>query len=158
MGPTLAGFVTFLRDVVGLDPLVLPDNSPAIPMAYNVAGGLVNQAIFSVGCGPGFTADPTQPSLYAYAIYNLAADRVINYAPDQAGRTDLKDLRQNYSINQFVPGVTSSSSDQGTAQSRLNTEAMKNFTMRDLQTLKTPYGRAYMEIAQDYGPNIWGFS
>ena len=34
---------------------------------------------------------------------------------------------------------------------RLVPDAMTHFTMRDLQTLKTPWGRTYMEFAQSFG-------
>jgi hypothetical protein len=30
--------------------------------------------------------------------------------------------------------------------------------MGNLQNLKTPYGRAYLAFAQDYGPSVWGIS
>jgi len=30
MGPTLEGYVTFIRTVAGIDAIALPDNSPAI--------------------------------------------------------------------------------------------------------------------------------
>lgn len=96
--------------------------------------------------------------LYTLAVYNLAADRLINYAPDQPNQTYFSDIRDNLKIMLPRVGVPSASSDNGTAIGILNPEFMKNLTLRDLQTLKTPYGRAYMEIALDYGPNLWGIN
>jgi hypothetical protein len=96
--------------------------------------------------------------LYVLAVYNLAADRLINYARDQPNQTYFEDKRDNLKIYLPRVGVPSSANDNGTAVGILNPEFMKTMTLRDLQTLKTPWGRAYMEIALDYGPNIWGVS
>lgn len=145
-GPTINDFTAFLRSPVGIDPLFLPDTDPVISTAYTVAISLVNQALMI----------PSQ-NLYNFAVYNLGADFVINWANDQPNRTFFYDLRKSLNIELFVPGVVSSSGDQGTSASRLNPEFMKNYTMRDLQNLKTPYGRAYLAIAQDYG-TLWGMT
>ena len=41
----------------------------------------------------------------------------------------------------------------------LLTFSVENFrSIRDLQTLKTPYGQDYMAIAGDYGPTVWDCS
>ncbi len=37
-------------------------------------------------------------------------------------------------------------------------EAAKNFTLANLQNLKTPWGRTYLGFAQAYGPSIIGLS
>lgn len=144
--PSLIDFLLFLRGVAEIDPVYLPDNSPVIVYAYDIAKSIVDLWLCVV---PG--------NLYSLAIYNLGTDNVINYATDQTGRTYFQDLRKNYNINLFVPGVTGASSDSGTAQSRVTPEFMKNFTLMDLGNLKTPYGRAYLGIAQQYG-TIWGLS
>jgi hypothetical protein len=60
-------------------------------------------------------------------------------------------LRTAWKINSFVPGVIASDSDESTSNSLLNPEFMKMFTMGDLQRLKTPWGRQYLQIAMDYG-------
>lgn len=146
--PSLSDFTVFLETVVGIDPLYLPLSAPVIGYAYDIAKSIVN---------PLLACSPIPSNLYALAIYNLGADNVINYATDQPNRTFFQDLRKAYSINLFVPGVTGSSSDSGTSQSRVTPEFMKNFTMMDLGNLKTPYGRAYLGIAQQYG-TIWGLS
>lgn len=140
----MTDFTTFLRNVVGIDPLYLPDNSPTIGYAFDIAASMVNTALAVL---PG--------NLYALAIYNFAADSVINFAPDQDGRTYFLDLRTSLGINTFVPGVISSSSNSPTSQSTLNPEFMKNLTFGDLQLMKTPYGRTYLNMAQSYG-TIWG--
>lgn len=95
--------------------------------------------------------------MYVLAVYNLAADRLINYASDVPGQTYFKDLRKGFRLNDVSVGVPSAASDQGTAVGILNPEFMKTMTLADLQTLKTPYGREYMSIALSVG-TLWGLS
>lgn len=95
--------------------------------------------------------------MYLLAVYNLGADRLMNYAQDQRGQTYFKDIRRNLKLGAFTPGVVTSASDQGTSTALLDIEAAKTFTIADLQTLKTPWGRTYMGIAQDVG-TLWGLS
>lgn len=142
--PTQVGFTAFLRTVAGIAVEYLPDNSQDITDAYAVALVWVNQTL-------------AQSPMYALAVYNFGADWIINYATDQTGRTFFTDTRVAYNINLFVPGVTASSGDDGTSQSRLNPEFMKHLTFGDLQSIKTPFGRTYMNIAAQYG-SIWGLS
>ena len=66
--------------------------------------------------------------------------------------------RKAYKINAFVPGVVTSTNDLSTSVGLLNPDFMKNFTLQDLQLLKTPFGRAYLQVAMDYGPSLWGVS
>ncbi len=144
--PTIAGFTAFIRSVVDIPILFLPDNSPILADAF--AG---SQLVVS----PRFCAFPG--ATYATMVYNLGADYVINYAVDQPNQTYFRDLRKSFGIGLFVPGVTGSSSDSGTSQSRVTPEFMKTMTFADLQMLKTPYGRAYLGMAQTQG-TLWGIS
>lgn len=66
--------------------------------------------------------------------------------------------RKLYKINSFVPGVVTSANDLSTGAGLLNPDFMKGLTLADLQLLKTPFGRTYLSIAQDAGPNWWGVS
>ena len=68
------------------------------------------------------------------------------------------DLRKKMNIDGFVSGVISSSGDEGTNQSMVVQEAAKQFTLKDLQNLKTPWGRTYLGLAQSFGPTTWGLS
>lgn len=147
MGPTQAGFLVFLRTSVGIDPVYLPDDAPVIQLAYEIAKVRVNRDLACAGA----------PYLYEMAVYNLAADRLINYAPDQPDRLYFKQSREKLGIDVFVPGVISSSGSSPTSESTLNPEFMKNFTMGNLQNLKTPYGRIYLDLAQSAG-TLWGLS
>jgi hypothetical protein len=96
--------------------------------------------------------------LYDSAVYNLATDRLLNWAPDIANQTYFSDLRREMKITRPALGVASSGSDQGSSGSVLNPEFMRNLTLGDLQLLRTPYGRAYLGIAQDFGSTLWGVS
>ena len=97
-------------------------------------------------------------SPYAMAVYNLAGDRLVNFAQDQVGQTFFQTMRTNLGLNSFVGGVISATADNGTSQSMVVPEAMETLTFSDLSTLKTPWGRQYLGMAQDYGAGPWGIS
>lgn len=96
--------------------------------------------------------------IYVLAIYNFGADRIFNFAPDVTGSTYFADQRKAWNLLTPTTGMVSSAGDEGTSTGILNIEAMKSFTLQDLQTFKTPYGRQYMAFAQTYGPTIWGMT
>lgn len=98
------------------------------------------------------------PSIYTLAVYNLAADRLINFAMDVPNQTFFKDLRKSFRLTDVSVGVPSQVSDQGTAVGILNPEQMKLLTIQDLQVMKTIYGRTYLGFAQAYGRTIWGLT
>lgn len=98
------------------------------------------------------------PSIYVLAVYNLAADRLINFAMDVANQTYFKDVRKAFRLTEVSVGVPSQVSDQGTAVGILNPEQMRLFTLQDLQTLRTPYGRTYMSFAQMLGRTVFGLT
>ena len=50
-----------------------------------------------------------------------------------------------------------SASDEGTSTALLNPEFMKTLTLQNLQALKDPYGRTYLQFAQSFGP-VWGLT
>lgn len=151
MEPTLAGFETFVRSVMQVPTSALPDGAPVIQYSYDFALDWVNEALAAV------PSKSTSWSIYARAVYNLAADTLINWAPDQTGRTYFADLRKSFECNSFTAGVIQSSSDEGTSESLMVPDAFKNLTIANLANLKTPYGRAYLGIAQSYG-TLWGLS
>jgi hypothetical protein len=154
MQPTIAGFTDFIYGVMGIDPLVLPSNSPVIAMAFSVATAIVNPALAVVASTVNVAP---QIDLYSLAVYNLAADNLINYAQDQPGRTYFSDLRASLKINNFAAGVVASASDSGTSDSLATPDSLKNLTLSNLQNLKTPWGRQYLAFAQSFG-SLWGVS
>ena len=131
---------------MGITTTVLPSDSPVIPMSFNVAVALVNTQLRQANC-----------ELYTLAVYNLAGDRLLNFAQDQVGQTFFADQRQQFGLNNFTAGVISSTGDEGTNESMVTPEVMNNLSFLDLQTLKTPYGRTYLGLAQSVG-SLWGLS
>jgi|SRR5581483_3520709 len=169
-GPTLAGFIAFVRNA-GFDTTVVPDSSVWLKYALANAMAIVNPALRAV-CLP--TQDAVGVSIsdgrtiYTEAVYNLGTDNLVNYAPDLPGAPNVDGseppqpmfayLRTKWNILGFVSGVIQSAGDEGTNESMVVQEAAKNFTLSDLQNLKTPWGRTYLGLAQMYGPTTWGMS
>lgn len=149
MATSVDGYLFFIRNIMGVPLLALPDDAPVIPYSLTAATGIINPLFQSVPLGSG--------SAFDVAAYNLAGDMLITFGNDTEGRSYFKDLRDMYNINSFQPGVTASSSNAVTSQSLLNPEFMKMFTLSDLQNLKTPFGRQYLMMAQAYG-TLWGLS
>lgn len=171
--PTLAGFKTFIRQTMGIDTTILPDADPVIPMAFAVALAIVNPALKCVALPSGDAAGASLNSggltIYTLAVYNFAADRIINFAQDQPGAEPVDGSgdpglpffqwqRKQLNINGFVPGVIESSNDETTGENFVVQEAAKQFTLANIQQLKTIYGRQYLSLAQDWGPTIWGIN
>jgi hypothetical protein len=152
MQPTLAGFLAFIRAYMNIQGDVLPDDAPVIADSLAVALEIVNRAI---ACASSL--------MYTKAVYNLAGSTLLQWAVDNPElpapkNTFFQDLRTLYNINAFTPGVVQAAADVTTSASILVIEAAKNFTLGNLQNLKDPYGRAYLAIAQDYGPAVWGLT
>jgi hypothetical protein len=166
-GPTLAGFLNFVRVNMGIPAAKLPDNSVYLSMSLAIALGIVNPALRVVPVpqadGAGIALNPLEPgtsvcTMYDLAVYNLAADNLINFTPDQPGFDFFAEARKTLKINEFVSGVVQSSGDEGTNVSMVVQKAAEEFTLANLQQLKTPWGRAYLAIAQSYGPYSWGLT
>lgn len=147
--PTLAGFVLFIRNQMGIDASILPDASPTIPFAYKVSKAIVNCDLAIV------------PPIYELAVYNLGGSNIVNFAQDlpDAPTVDGSDpplpffeyMRTKWNIGSFVAGVVSASSDVSTSQTLVVQKAAEDFTLADLTYLKDPWGRQYLAFAQRYG-------
>jgi hypothetical protein len=159
-GPPATGYFQFVRDYMGVPAGALPDDSWWIPASYNLSLDVVN-IILSIVPQVGSLDYPSQ---YALAVYNFAADRLVTLTPDvdppffypgvKPPTPYFQYLREKFKVDSFVPGVVTFSSDVTTSVSFSVPDWFKNMTMGDLQTLKTPWGRTYMAIAQQYGPTI----
>jgi hypothetical protein len=152
--PNLADFTSFLRNEADIGAAVLPDGNIAINEALCVAIETVNPHIRQVSS-----------LLYVRAVYNLATDAVINIASDVTPHVTYSDklpffafMRKKFNIFGFVSGVISSASDESTSESMVVPDALSQLTLSDLQNLKTPWGRAYLAIAQKWGPDLFGIS
>lgn len=146
-GPTLAGFLDFVRSAMGIGPTLLPDSSESIADSYCVAKDIVNVAICQAS-----------PRMYALAVYNLGGSNLVNFAPDQSGQTFFADLRRAYNINSFSAGVVGAASDVSTSVTLVVPKSLEEMMLADLQYVKDPWGRQYLSISQRYGPAAWGVS
>ncbi len=155
--PTRAGFLLFIRDIMGVPDDVLPDDSLYIDVAYEISLEIVNMQLTCVA-----------PKIYTQCVYNLGGSTLLNIAQDlpdadkvpgsgEPGLAYFAYVRQQYNMNGFVSGVIQSASDEGTSESMVVQEAAKDFTLANLQQLKDPYGRQYLAYAQSMGP-LWGLS
>lgn len=153
--PTIAGYTAFLRES-GINATVLPDSSFSIQLSFAIAKGIVSPWLCQIDA-----------DIYTLAVYNLATDRLIYFAQDQAGQTffgggpDGKPpgLRQQYGINAKGPyGLINASHDETTGQAVTLPEWAMSLTLLDLQNFKTPFGLQYLTFAQMIGPSIWGLS
>ncbi len=152
--PTLSGFQAWAYSAMGIPETVIPPGSQWFSYAFNVAVSVVSTQL-ACAAGP----------IYMLAVYNLGGDNLINWAQDPSppvlypGTNEpyLQHLRAEFKINNFVPGVVSSSGDETTNTSLEVIAALKELTIGQLGNLKTPWGRQYLAFAQDTGP-IWGLS
>lgn len=142
MPTSLSGFIGFVRSDMGITAEQVPDDSVSLSLAYGGAVEWVNQDIAVV-----------MPSLYAVAVYNLAASFLINYGTENV----FSGLREKLNLNNFVAGVISASSDNSTSSQRLVPDFFKDLSLADLQMLQDPWGRRYLMIAQQFG-SLWGLS
>jgi hypothetical protein len=165
--PNLAGFQWFLANVVAIDATNLDPNSPFVSFAFNVALGVVNPQLALVGI-PNQQNSQYTKTMFDLAVYNLAADNVITFAvdppdapvtimPDGTKVTFFERLRYKWGIGNAHFGVVASVSDVSTTTNIEVIEAAKLFTLSNLQNIKTPFGRAYISIAQAYG-TLWGLT
>ena len=93
---------------------------------------------------------------YTIAVYNAAGHILIATAPDQpaqvqTGAPFFATAREGYDLNKPSSGVIQSSGDQGTSNSLAVPESLQRLNVGDLWFFRTPYGRAYLAFAQDFG-------
>lgn len=151
--PSLDGYRTFLYKVANFKPELLPATSLIIPLTLGVACEVVNRFL------------EMAPLSYSLAVYNLATDRLVNFAPDVPGQTYFQDLRTTYGLAPKAGkaystsvGVVSETHDESTGVTLVTPESLKNLTLGQLQNLQTPWGATYLGIAQAYGSTLWGLS
>jgi hypothetical protein len=149
--PTLPGYRRWVYTIMDVPEIVLPDNSPYIELSYEMSHEIVHLWL-----------DIASPLLYTQAVYNLGGDFLVNITQDNRNlpspdNTYWTDLRQQMQINNFVPGLINATNDEDTSAALLTPLGLQNLTLLDLQTLKTPWGRVYMGIAQSIG-SMWGLS
>jgi len=122
----------------GISPLAY-DQPPAPGRGYYQVSAVADPTHFSYGVSP----NPGTANLLPGA---------------QVAMTYFTQARLSFKLASFFPGVVGSAGDQGTSVGMDNPEFMKGLTLMDLQLLKTPWGRAYLAIAQKSGPTVWGLN
>lgn len=147
--PNVTDFLAMIRNEAGIVAQVLPDNSPVIGMVLTLSLEYVYKEIACVSW-----------PYYVRAVYLFALDRLINFASDpvECGSDGFfTKLRSALGVNSASAGLIQSSSDNGTSQSYMIPDSLKNMSLADLQLMKTPYGREYLGITQMFSP-VWGLS
>ena len=92
--------------------------------------------ISAIGPGPNYTVSQTL----------LISSQTINLQG-----TFFSGQRAQFKMLGFLPGVISESHDESTGQSFAVSTALEGLSLRDLNYLTTPFGRAYMQYAMDAG-------
>ncbi len=144
--PTLAGLTAFARGPAAIPQTAMPDGDPGFADALAFALEWIPQWLLCASA-----------TLYTAAVYNWSISLILEFQPDQAGQNFFKTLRDAYKVNNFVPGLVNSASDNGTAGSITVADATANMSLEDLQRVKDPFGRRALSIMQSAGP-LWGLS
>jgi hypothetical protein len=149
--PTITGYINWIRTIMGVPIEALPDDSPYIPLSYNVSLSFVNEYLYCASS-----------MLYTLAVYNLGGDTLCNITQDDPTapppyNTYWADLRSSMQINSFTPGLINAANDEDTSAAIMTPANLQNLTLGDMQSLKTPWGRFYLSIAQSVG-TLWGLS
>lgn len=142
--PNLPDFIEFVQNMVGVDPLYLPADSPFYGYALAQAQRFTIRALG----GPGYTL----------AVYNAGAHILLTIAPDQTGRTWFRDQRATFGLNKPVSsGLVQSTGDDGTSVTLAVPDALRNLTLGDLMMFRTPWGQEALAYNQDFG-SVFGIS
>lgn len=144
--PNLADFTTFVYDQ-GVPSVDLPSSSEYLVWAL------------AYGQNIALLPPPLMPSIvYVIAVYNLGMHQLLKVSQDISPSTFFTTQRASYKLLSFSAGPVSSSTDQGTSSNLDVANWMEDIPLSALDYLKTPWGRSYLEYAQQYGPNIVGLS
>lgn len=144
--PNLTDFTAFVY-AQGVTTAELPTNSPYLQASLDYAENMV------IDSPPNISA-----VIYVDAVYNLGFHKLLKITPDQTGQTFFADSRKQYGLLSFVAGPVVVAGDQGTGDSLLPAEWMKDMTLLANDCLKTPWGQSFLMYQQDYGPTIVGVS
>jgi len=145
--PNQADFDTFAYNQ-GITTAELPADSDYLVWAYQYGVSWTTQ-----------TASALMPApSYVLACYNLGFHYLLKVAQDQSGQTFFADQRTKYSLLTFVAGAVISSADQGTSQTLSASKSLEDLSLLGMDALKTPWGQAWLQYEQAYGPNIVGVS
>jgi len=143
-GPTLAGYTTYLRDIVGVTTTVLPDGSPVIEFSYNLAINYTQPLLAVIPQLP-------EEFLYTTAVYNFATHMLMVWAKDEPGQVFFANIQRQYNLHSLVAGAVDDARDESTSTHLRVPKFFDGLTFSQLDLMKTPWGRMYLEIAQSLG-------
>jgi len=149
--PNEPDYITWIRSIMGVSTTVLPDDSPYIDITYHMSLEWINLYL-----------DIVAPFIYTQAVYNLGGAYLCTIAQDDPdlsppNNTYWANLRSSMGLNNFIPGLINATNDEDTSAALLVPLNLQNLTLGDLQLLQTPWGRAYLAIAQSVG-SMWGLT
>lgn len=145
--PTPAGFLRFVRARMGVPETAIADDDPTLTCCFCSAMELI----------PRHVGLERLPVVWANTVYNLAASLLLNYANDTPPSTYFADQRKKFGIGNYIAGITSSASDQGTSGSVTISNALSSLTLADLMMMQDPFGRAALAVLMELGP-LWGYT
>jgi hypothetical protein len=150
--PTFEGFQWFVQYSMAVPTVSMPDQ-PYLQVAYDQAINLAYDGLMGV------PSQPTTPSIYAFAVYNLGCALLLEFAMDDptSSSTFWSDLRTKLGLNSSTFGIIAAAADQGTSDSLYIPEVIKGMTLLDLQLSKSPWGQKYLMFAGEWG-SIWGIT
>ena len=144
--PTLAGFVTFCRNVAGITTTVMPDDDPGFDLAFSIAQEWIPLVLNCIS-----------PTIFTNATYCWGVSVLLQFQQDQSGQNFFDTMRSRYGSNNLVPGVISSTADESTSTSLTVGRALSDLSLEDLQRVKDPFGRQAISYLMELGPQ-WGLS
>jgi hypothetical protein len=148
--PNFTDFQAWVANMMGVPANDMPDVA-TLQMAYDES---LNLALIDLATIP---YQSGSPSIYALAIYNLAAAILVDIVQDVPPSTYWSDLRSKFGTTMFSFTIVTSASDQGTSKGSMAPEFMQHMMPMDLWLMQTPWGRQYLMIAGAWGA-IWGIS
>ena len=150
-GPTYDGFLQWVENVMQVPGEAWPPTDAIFQTVYCQALNLAYDGLATV------PSNCTWTSVYAQAVYNLGGAILVEYAQDNPNSTYWQDLRNKLNINSFIPGFINQAHDQVTGEGTYILKQLEYLTLWGLQLIKTPWGRAYLAFAGQWGP-IWGLT
>ncbi len=144
--PNIIDFTWWLQTNVAIPAAALPASSPYPQYA-------LWQALQLVLCIPGVAGIS-----YTLAVYNCGTALLFAIAPDVPGSNFFTDKRAEFNLINPSTGLVSSASDESTSSTLTPPKWVSGLTPGQLDLMKTPWGRFYLDYQSKYGPTVWGLS
>ncbi|MCG0577113.1 hypothetical protein L6Q82_04075 [Burkholderia cenocepacia] len=143
MAVSQAGYLQFLRSIVGVPVEALPDDSPFIALSYTIGVELTPRGYQCASA-----------AIYELMVYYAATSFLYNNAIDQAGQNWFANIQKEYGLLSGFNGIIQSAADQGTSAATVVPDWVKRATLQELQWMKDPYGQKFLGYLQMMG-SMW---